>query len=88
MASDNYESIETSGQFFIIGDWGVSFRATRDLDDELWRQSEVGLLYQDECLRFQLIYERNETLFGTTGLRSSEGVFVRLNLATLGGSGY
>ena len=88
LAVNNYETIQASGQVFIVGDWGVSFRATRDLDENLWRRSEIGLLYEDECLRFELVYERDETVFGQTGLRSSEGVFVRLNLATLGGSGY
>ncbi|WP_296814641.1 LPS-assembly protein LptD [Brevundimonas sp.] len=88
LGSRNYETVQVSGQVFLVGDWGVSFRAMRDLDENLWRRSEVGLLYEDECLRFELLYERDETVFGQTGLRSSEGVFVRLNLATLGGSGY
>lgn len=82
----NYQSLQLSGQVFILGDWGVSFQAHRDLDEELWRRSEIGLLYQDECLRFELIYERNEDLLAGRGVRASEGVFVRLNLATLGGS--
>lgn len=86
LGNANYETLQMSGQVFVVGDWGVSFRAVRDLDEELWRRSEVGLLYQDECLRFELIYQRNEDLLAGRGIRSSEGVFIRLNLATLGGS--
>lgn len=84
----NYEYLQASGQVFLVGDWGVTFRAVRDLDSDLWRRSEIGLLYEDECIRFEIIYERNETLQAQRGIRSSEGVSFRLTLATLGGSGY
>jgi LPS-assembly protein len=86
LGSQNFEYAQASGQVFVVGDWGVSFNAIRDLDEALWRRAEIGLLYEDECLRFELIYERNEDLLAGRGIRSSEGVFVRLNLATLGGS--
>ena len=86
LGSRNYQYAQASGQVFVVGDWGVSFNATRDIDDELWRRAEVGLLYEDECLRFEVVYQRNEDLLAGRGVRSSEGVFVRLNLATLGGS--
>ncbi len=86
LASANYENIQVSGQVFVVGDWGVTFNATRDLSQELWRRSEIGLLYEDECLRLEILYERNEDLFAGRGVRSSEGVSVRLILATLGGS--
>ncbi|MBN8552818.1 MAG: LPS-assembly protein LptD [Caulobacterales bacterium] len=86
LGSANYQVLQVSGQVFVVGDWGVSFMATRDLDQELWPRSEIGLLYQDECVRFEFIYERNEDLLAGRGIRASEGVFVRLTLATLGGS--
>ena len=73
---------------FLVGDWGVTFNAIRDVDANLWRRSEVGLLYQDECVRFEIVYERDETELAALGIRSSEGVSFRLTLATLGGSGY
>lgn len=87
-AQTNYEYLQASGQVFLVGDWGVTFAAVRDLDADLWRRSEVGLLYEDECIRFEIIYERNETLLAQRGIRSSEGISFRLTLATLGGSGY
>lgn len=82
----NYQTLQASGQVFVVGDWGVTFNATRDVDEELWRRAEIGLLYEDECLRFELVYERSESFLASRGVRSSEGVFIRLNLATLGGS--
>ena len=84
----NYEYFQANGQVFLVGDWGVSFNAIRDLNADLWQRSEIGLVYLDECLRFEVVYERNETLLGNAGVRASEGVFFRLNLATLGSSGY
>jgi len=86
IGSSNYETLQVSGQVFVVGDWGITFNAIRDLDDELWRRSHVGLLYQDECLRFELIYRRDESFLAGRGVSSSDGVFIRLNLATLGGS--
>lgn len=82
----NYQTLQISGQAFVVGDWGFTFNATRDVDEELWRRAEVGLLYEDECLRFEVVYERSESILASRGVRASEGIFIRLNLATLGGS--
>lgn len=80
------EEIETGGEFLVTQNWGFTVRAHYDVRDDKWRRSELGLLYQDECLRLELVYERNDTRVGA--LRPSESVFLRLNLATLGNAGY
>ena len=80
------EEIETGGEALVTSNWGFTFRGLYDLNDDKWRRSEIGLLYQDECLRLELVYERNDTRVGA--LRPSESVFLRLNLATLGNAGY
>lgn len=80
------EEIETGGEFLVTSNWGFTFRGHYDVRDDKWRRSELGLLYQDECLRLELVYERNDTRVGA--LRPSESVFLRLNLATLGNAGY
>ncbi|HEY0052254.1 MAG TPA: LPS assembly protein LptD, partial [Caulobacteraceae bacterium] len=89
----NYEYLQGSGQFFFTRHWGVSGLAVRDQRRDALIRSELALVYDDECLRFELVYEREERLapIGTSsalGLRPSEGVFIRLNLATLGDTGY
>ncbi|MBX7247541.1 MAG: LPS assembly protein LptD [Caulobacteraceae bacterium] len=80
------EEVESGGELFVTDNWGVTFRGHYDFEDQKWRRSELGLVYQDECLRLEVVYERNETRVGE--LRPSESVFFRLNLATLGDTGY
>jgi LPS-assembly protein len=49
-------------------------------------QSEVGLLFDDDCFRFELGWRRDNTSVRPSG--PSEGPYVRLTLATFGGTGY
>lgn len=81
----NYEAIQFSGQQFVTGNWGVAFNAVGDLQNDRFTRTEFGLLYEDDCLRFEIGYRRKNTLVDPDG--PSEGVYVRLNLATLGSSG-
>jgi len=80
------EDLQVGGEVMATRNWGVVFDATRDFNNNLWRRSEIGLLYIDECTRIELVYERNETELG--GFGRSESILLRLNLATLGDAGY
>lgn len=92
----NYEFVQVAGQQFVYGNWGVAFSAVADVDpqprpgdpdpDYLITRSEVGLLFDDDCLRFELGWRRDNTRVRPSG--PSEGVYIRLNLATFGGTGY
>lgn len=82
----NYEFVQLSGQQFVHGNWGVTVAGIADLEADVITRSEVGLLFDDNCFRFELGYRRNNTQVLPSG--PSEGVYVRLNLATFGGSGY
>ena len=92
----NYEFVQLSGQQFVFDNWGVAFSATADFDpqprpgdpapDYLITRSEVGLLFDDDCFRFELGWRRDNTRVRPSG--PSEGLYVRLNLATFGGTGY
>jgi hypothetical protein len=57
-----------------------------DLERDIITRSEVALLFDDDCFRFEIGFRRDNTRVRPTG--PSEGVFVRLNLATFGGTGY
>ncbi|MDO1558363.1 LPS assembly protein LptD [Brevundimonas sp. 2R-24] len=83
----DFQYVQASGQLFIRGPWGLTANVTRDLDENLWRRSEVGFLYEDDCIRVEVVYERNENSILARD-RASEGVFLRLTLATFGVSGY
>ena len=82
----NYEFVQVSGQQFAYGNWGVAVSGIADLERDVITRSEVGLLFDDDCFRFELGYRRDNTRVRPTG--PSEGVYVRLNLATFGGTGY
>lgn len=82
----NYEFVQLSGQQFIYGNWGIAASGIADLERNLITRSEVGLLFDDDCFRFELGWRRDNTRVRPTG--PSEGVYVRLNLATFGGTGY
>jgi LPS-assembly protein len=82
----NYEFVQLAGQQFVYGNWGVTVAGIADLDENEITRSEVGVLFDDDCLRFELGYRRDNTRARPGG--PSEGIYVRLNLATFGGSGY
>ena len=82
----NYEFVQLTAQQFVYGSWGIATAGIADLDRDEITRSEVGLLFDDDCFRFELGYRRDNTRVRPTG--PSEGVYVRLNLATFGGSGY
>ena len=82
----NYEFVQLSGQQFLYGNWGVTASGVADLERDVITRSEVGLLFDDDCLRFEIGLRRDNTRVRPSG--PSEGVYIRLNLATFGGSGY
>ncbi|GAA0396501.1 LPS-assembly protein LptD [Brevundimonas terrae] len=82
----NYEFVQVAAQQFVYGNWGVTVRGIADMERDLITRSEVGLLYDDDCFRVEIGWRRDNTRVRPTG--PSEGIFIRLNLATFGGNGY
>jgi len=82
----NYEFVQLAGQQFVYGNWGFTVAGIADLERDVLTRSEVGLLFDDDCFRFEVGFRRDNTRVRPSG--PSEGVYVRLNLATFGGSGY
>ncbi|MGZ9114114.1 MAG: LPS-assembly protein LptD, partial [Brevundimonas sp.] len=76
----NYEFLQLSGQQFVYGNWGVTASGIADLERDVITRSEIGLLFDDDCFRFELGWRRDNTRVRPTG--PSEGLYVRLNLAT------
>jgi LPS-assembly protein len=82
----NYELVQLQGQQFVYGNWGVAVNGIADLDQNIISRSEVGILFDDDCFRIEFGWRRDNSRVRPTG--PAEGVYVRLNLATFGGSGY
>ena len=82
----NYELVQLQAQQFVYGNWGVAVNGVADLEQNIISRSEVGLLFDDDCFRIEFGWRRDNSRVRPTG--PAEGVYVRLNLATFGGSGY
>ncbi|WP_240387264.1 LPS-assembly protein LptD [Brevundimonas naejangsanensis] len=82
----NYEFVQLSANQFIWGNWGVAVNGIADLERDIITRSEVGVLFDDDCFRIEVGWRRDNTRVRPTG--PAEGVYLRLNLATFGGSGY
>ncbi len=84
--SGERENLEAAGDFFVTKHFGLVLYGQRDLQKNVWARRDIGLLYQDECTRLELVYH-HEAAFARLG-GPSNTVQVRLTLATLGEQGY
>jgi LPS-assembly protein len=75
-------SLDIHTALYATSHWGVTNYLI--VDDGLWRRTEVGLVYRDDCLRVEVIYRHDQTFNGTLG--PSTSVVIRVKLATLGNS--
>ena len=78
------ENLDVGGELYVAKNYGVSLYGNRDLKRDAWVIRDIGVFYRDDCLRFDVIYRREDTIIGR--LLPSESISVRLTLATLGGS--
>lgn len=78
--------LDFHGEFFVTKNWGVSAYGATEFTSGVWREEDIGIVYKDECIRVEILYDRNDTTNGVLG--PSQGVSFRLSLATLGNSGY
>jgi LPS-assembly protein len=80
------ENAQIGGQVLLTKHWGIAASASLDLANKVTPQAGVGLVYQDECTHWELIYQRDGTYNRT--LRPSDTIMLRLLVVTLGGTGY
>ncbi len=62
--------------------WSVRYAANHDLDANLTRRQELGLIFQDDCTLIEFVYNRNN--FDSDVIRDSTGFGIRISLLTLG----
>jgi LPS-assembly protein len=80
------ENVQIGGQVLITKHWGISGSASLDLANKYAPLEQVGLVYQDECTHWELIYNHNGTYNGA--LHPNDTIMLRLLLVTLGSTGY
>ena len=72
------EAIEGEAILNINRNWSLRYAANRDLDLDVTREQELGLIFKDDCTLLEIFYERNN--FGSDVIRDSDGFGVRLTL--------
>lgn len=72
------EAIEGEAILSINRNWSLRYAANRDLDLNVTREQEIGLIFKDDCTLLEIFYERNN--FGSDVIRDSDGFGVRLTL--------
>jgi LPS-assembly protein len=78
------EDVSVAGQAFVTRHWGFSANVSRDLADDVFPIAQVGLIYDDECIRVDVLYTHSEVYGNVIG--TSNGVTFRISLSTLGGA--
>jgi LPS-assembly protein len=81
-----FSDVEGAAEFYFTKHWGIGVSGTRDLQADAWRLRDISLIYKDDCIRVQVIYQHQDTIEGQLG--ASDTVLLRLTLATLGSEGY
>jgi LPS-assembly protein len=73
------------GQVFLTRHWGIGANVSRDLEHQDFPIAQLDLIYQDDCIRVDVLYTHDETYGQALG--TSNAVTLRLTLATLGDTG-
>ena len=76
------EDIDFAGDVLLVGAWGLTVRGVRDVERDVWRRQEIGVLYKDDCLDLRVVWVHEETF--NRNLGPSDSLQVRLSLATIG----
>jgi LPS-assembly protein len=80
---DNYRSIQLYARHFVTKNWGVSARLDRDLITSKFRRSTVSAIYRNDCIWYELVYQRDETNLYTHNGKPRSSILLRLNFPTL-----
>lgn len=76
------EEISGNVRLKLNDNWSVRYQANRDLDSDVTRRQELGLMFQDDCTLVEFIYNRSN--FDSDVIRDRSGFGIRVSLLTLG----
>ena len=76
------EEVSGAVQWRVADNWSTSYRAYYDLSADAFRRQDIGVIFDDDCTRIELVYTRDNTDFGRVG--GGDGIAIRVTLATLG----
>ena len=76
------EEISGAVTLKLFNNWSTRYSTYYDIDADVARRQELGLIFDDQCTRIELFYNRTRNNIGVVGER--EGFGIRLSLLTLG----
>lgn len=76
------ENAQAGLQVLFTQHWGITSSLNWDIANNVWVTQESGVVYQDECIRVEVDYERNGTYDRELG--PSSVVLLRITLPLLG----
>ncbi|WP_443747677.1 LPS-assembly protein LptD [Asticcacaulis solisilvae] len=80
---DNYRDFQLYGRHFFTKNWGIAARLDRDLVADTWRRSTVSAIYRNDCIWYELVYQRNQSNLYAHNGKPTSTIFFRLNFPTL-----
>ncbi len=83
----NYRDVSLYARHFITSNWGVSARIDRDLILDKFRRSTLSVIYKDDCIWIEGIYERNDTILNAVNGKPQQGFLLQIKPLILGFSG-
>ena len=78
------EDVSVFGYLFFTKHWGISANVSRDLQQDLFPSAQIGLIYDNECIRVDVLYTHDETYSNVIG--TSNSITFRVSLSSLGGN--
>ncbi len=83
---DNYRDLQFYGRHFFTKNWGVSARLDRDIVANTWRRSNVSVIYRNDCIWYEVIYQRDESNLYSHNGKPQSAILFSLIFPTLSGS--
>ncbi len=80
-----FDEITVSGQTLFSKNWGFNYSNIYNFESNESRRSSIGFVYQDDCSRFELVYQRSNIL--DRSLATGDSIRFRFTLTTLGSFG-
>ena len=80
---DNYRDFQLYARHFFTRNWGTAARLDRDIVANTWRRSTVSVIYRNDCIWYELVYQRNQSNLYAHNGKATSSILFRLNFPTL-----
>ncbi len=75
----DYRDLQLYAQHFLNSHWGIQARLDRDLLLNKFRRSTIGLIYKNECIWIEAVYERNDTILNSVNGKPQQSFLVQIH---------